>query len=250
MATFAWDSMHRVTRAQNDALRRRGFRLAIPGATHPGLSTTYALNCADSENLLLGCYAVPRVERGDAWVDRAYEHTPAAHRQRLAFLALDCETDAAANEDRIHQALERLRDYSLPPLIYTAYWWWVGHFGNNQAFGHTWLWNALYDFDEDFDFPSLSYGGWALERVAMEQYRGTHTLEGAVIDANVVAPAFLRLIERSPVMAIDEQARADIVRARQLATASGIFAELAAKALKGEQASDTLKAQARAILGP
>ena len=57
-------------------------------------------------------------------------------------------------------------------VLYTAYWFWTGHMGNNKdiAWRRFKVWNADYDGDPTVDFPR-PYGPWT--KVEHKQYAGT-----------------------------------------------------------------------------
>ena len=120
-------------------------------------------------------------------------------------------------------------------VLYSAYWFWSGHMGNdkNPRWLRFKLWNADYDGDSTIDFPR-PYGPWT--EVEHKQYKGTTYIEGQAIDLNTFNDLWLSEVqppipeEPIPVPPIEEDLMGKIL---DLATAFGkaIEAEVA-KAMK------------------
>lgn len=76
---------------------------------------------------------------------------------------------------RVMELANRLEDAGKnADVLYTAYWFWTGHMGNNKevAWRRFKLWNADYDGDPTIDWPR-PFGPWKLDDLIGKQYAGT-----------------------------------------------------------------------------
>ena len=134
----------------------------------------------------------------------------------LVFVAIDCETDDIT-APIISEAIDEVKRNGLRPIIYTANWWWNGHFGNPRNFRHMPLWSAGYDLDPTLSL-SPAYGGWTEAELVGKQYDGSTEdrhpmLHGVEVDKNTFDRDF---IEEGDMAGIEElraevkQTRADL----------------------------------------
>ena len=134
----------------------------------------------------------------------------------LVFVAIDCETDGIT-APIISEAIDEVKRNGLRPIIYTANWWWHGHFGNPRNFRHMPLWSADYDLDPTLA-PSPAYGGWTEAELVGKQYDGSTEdrhpmLHGVEVDKNTFDRDF---IEEGDMAGVEElraevkQTRADL----------------------------------------
>jgi hypothetical protein len=156
-----------------EVLTAAGVKLIIPGAWH-GNEGYDAVNetlkrgrerlfhTATYIALSPGRSGREHVERAQALVGNEWDH--------LRFAAIDCELDGITIQ-MIHEAEETVRASGIEPILYSAKWWWVGHFGDPHDFAYMRLWNAWYDGDPDHD--GLPYGGWTEAACIGEQYTNT-----------------------------------------------------------------------------
>lgn len=166
-------------------IKARGVELAIVGAAHPRVNLHAEGNLlrASSAGLRIATYlALAPGVAGRSTVATAKQACGRMW-EELAFCAVDCEVNGLTAA-QINEAVEHVRLAGQRPIIYTAHWWWAGHFGNVQTFRDLPLWNAYYDGDPDFDFARQPYGGWTLESVVGEQYTGSIAFEGTTVDRN------------------------------------------------------------------
>jgi len=185
-----WSVYQRAhTYADMVTLKDAGIELIIPGAWHGG---SHNPNCrqdlllAREAGLYTGTYAIVTGD-GEFSVNKAYE-VCGPEWEHLRFVAIDMEL-AGGSVAQVQKALDHVRALGQEPIIYTAYWFWHDVFGNPDAFRHEWLWNAYYDQQPDIDFASLPYGGWTQAKVIGEQYIGTHTYKGMVMDRSTFSRA-------------------------------------------------------------
>ena len=131
----------------------------------------------------------------------------------LVFVAIDCETDGIT-APIISEAIDEVKRNGLRPIIYTANWWWNGHFGNPRNFRHMPLWSADYDLDPTLAL-SPAYGGWTDAELVGKQYDGSTEdrhpmLHGVEVDKNT----FDRNFVEEGDMAGVEELRAEVKQTR------------------------------------
>lgn len=214
-------------------LKADGWELAIVGSWH-GLSANehVAINLANARaaGLKIATYVALNNRPGDAAVRMAKSLIGGVLWDSLSFVAIDCEVDGITNSI-IEDAIQEVGKLKQRPIIYTAHWWWVGHYGDEQGFSHIPLWNAFYDQDPDIDFSRRPYGGWS--DVVGEQYTGTTQLLGIGVDKNTFRREFV------------EDNMADEALRRVVA----LFLDAAEYANLGRPLPDSLKGQLRWLLG-
>ena len=189
-------------------------------------TATYTVLDSPQGTTAAGAVQKARQVCGDEW-----EH--------LSFVAVDCEVDGITIPE-IATALAEVERMAQRPIIYTAHWWWVGHFGNPDNFKDVPLWNAYYDQDPDFDFARLPYGGWTIDDVVGEQYTGTTTFAGVEMDRNSFLKDF-----------VDQENGGDMPTEKQLenrAKASTIMETLSAYVGQGLVAPKDVRRSAEWLL--
>ncbi len=102
----------------------------------------------------------------------------------LALVVCDVELQFIPNQ-AIRDCVEAIYHAGKRRAIYTSYNAWVANQGDPHTFTDCLLCNALWDNNEDFDFPSLPYGGWLPKQVVCEQYTGGGDVFGVNADRDV-----------------------------------------------------------------
>lgn len=105
----------------------------------------------------------------------------------MEFVAVDVEL-RGITEQQILRAVEAVESLGQKVVIYTSWNAWNNLVapGNPTSLKHIPLWNALWDRNPDFDFPTLRYGGWVDSMVFMEQWSGGTDVCGQFVDRNTV----------------------------------------------------------------
>ncbi len=105
----------------------------------------------------------------------------------LEFVAVDVEL-SGITEQQILRAVEQVEAFGQKAVIYTSWHAWNDLVVPNNPTGlnHVPLWNALWDLNPDFDFPTLRYGGWTDNMVFMEQWSGGTDVCGQFVDRNTI----------------------------------------------------------------
>jgi len=85
---------------------------------------------------------------------------------------------------QVRAALDYVAGWGKPRDVYTSYNAWVNYVGNPMTFGDTGLWNAYWDGDPDFDYPSRPFGRW--REVWQEQWSGGTNVQGVFADRDQV----------------------------------------------------------------
>jgi hypothetical protein len=129
------------------------------------------------------------VEKAQAVVGNEWEH--------LSFIGIDVELETTP--DIVLDACHAAVAMGVRPVVYTAKWAWDQFMAGNLSFSDFWLWNAFYDNDPDIDFARFPFGGWALDKVAGEQYTNTTTINGMGFDFNWFSDSFVTLAPASTV---------------------------------------------------
>jgi GH25 family lysozyme M1 (1,4-beta-N-acetylmuramidase) len=181
-----------------------GQRVACVGSWHGLNGNPYAegnLERADAAGFSIATYVALNAGDGRRAVTEGQNHCGRMW-DKVGWVGVDCEIDGITSRI-ITDAVNTVLSYGKRPVIYTARWWWKGHFGNSQDFKHLPLWNAFYDQDPDIDFATASYGGWTLDKVMGEQYTGSTELAGITVDKNSFRKDFIE--EDKDMAATDEQ---------------------------------------------
>ena len=230
-----------INLASWEALYASGQRVAVVGSAHPR-PNIYALQNLDNAKkagFILATYLAlyPGVTGGGTVQTAKNQCGP--FWPELTFVAVDCEVDGIT-EQQINDAIAAVKTEGKRPVIYTAYWWWHDHFGDNRNFNTYPLWNAYYDQNPDVDFTSLPYGGWPLENVMGEQYSGTTILAGTTVDRNSFKSEFFT--QGDPNME-------EIAKLKALNKVAELFNSAVGYALKGLIMPESLRSQLRYLLG-
>jgi len=85
-----------------------------------------------------------------------------------------------------------------PKDIYTSYNAWVNYMGNPTRPAGTGLWNAVWDENPDFDFPTLRFGGWQDDEVWGEQWNGGTNIDGIDVDRDQFRASALGIVDPAP----------------------------------------------------
>ncbi len=161
------------TAAQQPPLRVENLRVAEQaGFTEPG----YAIG---------GYASINANQPGDWHMDQAIAGIPQDLLGKLKKIAVDVELRGIKVVD-IRKAISYIHDTGKPRDIYTSYNVWMNYLDvrNPQNFTDCGLWNAFWDNNPDFDFPSLTYGGWRPNQVWGEQWSGGTNVQGVFVDRN------------------------------------------------------------------
>jgi len=102
----------------------------------------------------------------------------------LVKVPVDVELTGLTMATHVVPALNAVIGLGKTKDIYTSYGLWTSIMGNAIRPAGTGLWNAIWDANPDFDFPSLRYGGWQDNEVWGEQWSGGTNVEGQFVDRN------------------------------------------------------------------
>lgn len=224
-----------IPQATWDALADAGQEVAVVGSWHGLSANPYAernLERADRTGMAIATYVALNSGNGAAAVHSGLDACGAME-PKLRFVALDCEIDGIT-DDIIESALALVENQGHRPVIYTARWWWQGHYGDRTTFSYLPLWNAYYDADPDIDFPHASYGDWGLGQLMGEQFTGSTELVGVTVDRNTFRQEFIE--------------GDDMPNKEALAKVATLYATAQAYALLGLPMPADVKAQLRWLL--
>lgn len=157
--------------------------LFIPGAWHGAEgydSVGPSLRNARNLGMRSATY-VAHTQRGHGADDvlQAYQRIGETEWRSLSFVALDMEwgtpgtNPAVANMDDLLAGIDKCLTLNARPCLYTAAWWWKGHFGNPNIPVGLPVWNAFYDNDPDYDFASYPYGGPGVKLIGEQHTNST-----------------------------------------------------------------------------
>lgn len=185
-------SFDTLTPKKAKALREDGFEVywqcLWTGGQRPGPAIENLQVARANGFTICGYISVAPHHTGSWHVLRGREGIPQDLWDDLVLVVVDVELEGIPNE-MIREAVEALAipvpSFNKRRAIYTAYFAWVGQQGDPQDFTDCLLCNALWDGNEDFDFPSLPYGGWTPEQVVCEQYTGGGDVWGLNADLDV-----------------------------------------------------------------
>lgn len=161
------------TAAQQPPPRVDNLRVAEQaGFTEPG----YAIG---------GYASINASQPGDWHMDQAISGVPQDLFAKLTKISVDVELRGIKVAD-IRKAINHIYDIGKPRDIYSSYNVWMNYLDvrNPQEFSDCGLWNALWDKNPDFDFPTLRFGGWSDEQVWGEQWSGGTNVQGVFVDRN------------------------------------------------------------------
>lgn len=157
----------------------RNVDLIIPGAWHGAMGYDGARETmmrARAMSFRTATYiALTRAGKGASDVVDAYKLLGETEWRNMSFAAIDMEYGTPGEDSSVAQmndllaAVDKVISLNSRPILYSAAWWWKGHFGNPLIPVGLPLWNAYYDNDPDFDFLKTPYGGPGV-RVVGEQY--------------------------------------------------------------------------------
>jgi hypothetical protein len=177
------------------ARKEEGNELAIADAwtgTHIPGDPEISLNRARAAGMAVEAYAVVNLHPGAYTIDKAREACGSAW-PHVRTVWVDVEVtgiDTTTMIAHTREALARARALGKRTGIYTGRWFWVGHMRNTSAFAGEWLWNAHYDLNADIDYFTTPYGGFT--RLAIEQYKGTTSVDGQSVDLNTMTAAYIK----------------------------------------------------------
>jgi hypothetical protein len=97
---------------------------------------------------------------------------------------------------QVRQAVDQVAAWGKPRDVYTSYNAWVNYLGNPMTFQDTGLWNAYWDGDPDFDYPSRPFGRW--REVWAEQWSGGTNVQGVFADRDQVRADALGVVLAPP----------------------------------------------------
>ena len=109
----------------------------------------------------------------------------------IAKVAIDVEVPTT--EPIIYDACLETELRGKEPYIYSGFGAWRTALGSNVISPrlHRWrIWNAYYDSDPDIDFWRYPWGGWTLDGLVGEQFKGTTALLGKDFDLSIVDAEF------------------------------------------------------------
>lgn len=198
-------SYSRITKADFKKFKARGYQVFAQdvwtGIAHPnGIEHCYA-NLYDGldTGMITAAYNVINGSMPGGWhIDKGREAIQDLW-PYMRFIAIDVEVPGTRVESCL-QAEDRVREFARPPWLYSGRWFWTEpiYWGdgadNPTALSHLPLWWSYYDYDPDYDFQRMPFGGWDWDKVAGEQFSGTYQapgLEGIQVDLNVFKTDFI-----------------------------------------------------------
>jgi hypothetical protein len=159
---------------------------ALPGTgLEQPANRVISLRNAWSVGLSIAGYSLlgrlPRTPK--SYMDFARGGVPDDLWQALLFNAVDVET-GGIGVDQVASALARVSELlpGKPPVVYTSYNMWSNVMGDPKRPDGAFLWNAVWDANPNFTFPTLRYGGWQDDEVLGEQWSGGTNLLGQQVD--------------------------------------------------------------------
>ncbi len=182
-----------LTTEEATCLKDGGTRLIVQagwtGREQPG-PRVENLRTAVNAGLEIALYiSVNGAGNGADHVTKGLASIPNDLRDVLKFVAVDVELPGIP-ATQIWQAIRELQRQSFHVLIYTSYNAWTTMVVPRNPTGFAKagipLWNAYWDGVGDIDFPSLRFGGWADDQVALEQWSGGTNVCGQFVDRNTI----------------------------------------------------------------
>lgn len=177
--------------------------LALPrtGPEQPPKRVISLRNALNNGLPIAGYIVLGRARPGPEYIDLGRAGVPDDIWKALKFVAVDVEVPGL-QVDEISRAVERVEQLGKIAIIYTNYNTWKNYIvpgdDTRLARGGTPLWNASWDVDPDIDFVGLSFGGWKIDGVAIEQWAGGTQVCGQFVDRNtVVHPELIGLKEEA-----------------------------------------------------
>lgn len=134
---------------------------------------------------VIGYISVSNNGHDGAWhVDQGRAGVPDDIWNALVKVPIDVELTGLTMATHVLPALRRIAELGKPRDIYTNYNTWVSVLGNPTRPAGVGLWNAIWDLNPDFDFPTLRFGGWQDGEVWGEQWSGGTNVQGQFADRN------------------------------------------------------------------
>jgi hypothetical protein len=169
-----------------------------------------SLRNAQAAGLTIVGYALLACGNGAADMDFARQGVPDDIWAALAFIAIDVEVSCNTIE-HVYQAVQRVREFGKPVVIYTSYNQWVYIMGNPAAPPAVGLWDASWDGNPDLDLayryseavdgcPNgwLVIGCWDPRWVVGQQYSGQVSAIGPTVRQGVDRNIFVDWLRPAP----------------------------------------------------
>lgn len=159
-----------------------GVQCLYTGAARPAVRVANLRNLAAAGIKIAG-YASITGQGGAQSMQAARADMPNDLWDSLSWVFVDVEwpTNTLA---QVTEAIATLSAMGKAGAVYTSYNQWHNVMGNPPHPAGSKLWNAYWDGDADFDYPSLPFGGWPTEDVIAEQWSGGTNVPGAFADRN------------------------------------------------------------------
>ena len=155
------------------------------GAEQPPSRVISLRNAQTAGLVTIGYISVANNGRdGTQHVDQGRAGVPDDVWAKLVRVPFDVELPGIRFGLHILLALDRVAALGKPRDIYTSYHAWVDYMNNTARPTGVGLWNAIWDLNPDFDFPTLRYGGWQDNEVWGEQWSGGTQVHGQFADRN------------------------------------------------------------------
>ena len=172
------------------ALRARGYSAFVQclwtGAVQPPARITNLRVAKDAGFLIGGYISVSPSMSGSVHVSRGRSGVPQDLWDAMFMVALDVELPDLTYSTHVDPGLRTLAMLNKDKCVYTNFNTWVNVLGNPTRPANTWLWNASWDNDPDFDYSRLPFGGWQVHEVIAEQFSGGIVVDGIEIDRNIL----------------------------------------------------------------
>lgn len=181
-------SYDELTPAEAARLKAAGVQAYVQclwtGREQPATRVVSLRNALNAGLKIIGYISVAPGHDGGWHVAQALTGVPADIMAALVKVPIDVELEGLTFAIHVAPALNAVAALGKPRDIYTSYNCWVNILGNPVRPAGTGLWNALWDQNPDFDFPSLRFGGWQDSEVWGEQWSGGTYVEGQNVDRN------------------------------------------------------------------
>ncbi len=186
-------SFDQLTVNEANCLKRASWPVYIQclwtAAEQPGVRVV-SLRTAMNAGLLVAGYISLNANSSGSWhVAQGRAGIPDDIWDALDFVAIDVELRGITISN-IREAVIDVEALGKKAVIYTSWNAWNNYVipSNSSALSERGvpLWNALWDKNPDFDFPTLRYGGWGDDQVFMEQWSGGTDVCGQFVDRNTI----------------------------------------------------------------
>jgi len=153
------------------------------GREQPAVRVISLRNALNAGLKIIGYFSVSNNGHDGAWhVAQGRAGVPDDIWAAMVKVPVDVELTGLDFNVHVVRALDTIAALGKPRDVYTSYNAWVNYLGNPTRPAGTGLWNAIWNLNPDFDFPTLRFGGWQDNEVWGEQWSGGTNVEGQNAD--------------------------------------------------------------------